>query len=315
VVRSTLLLVCFGAVGCATPPPVVVAVPEAPVAHAAPAVRAPKRVSSGKRIDEALLQFRSARSSTRSVAPSSGTWTQLWWKTLDSLDDALQTPPVASDLGAFVRARITLEVEWETDLQKGRMLSDGVKQRLQQTLLGVDEGVSELRAANAPGTGLAMQHKLVDGDIILRAPVSPMIVSSPFGNRVDPITSQRRFHAGVDFDAPLGSTVFAAATGIVVYAGLQGGYGNYVVLDHGEGVRTHYAHLQKIEATLGAMVEEGETLGFVGSTGRSTGPHLHYAVTNLEGEFLEPLELLDVPLSTVLRARQGIMVEPEENLR
>jgi murein DD-endopeptidase MepM/ murein hydrolase activator NlpD len=164
--------------------------------------------------------------------------------------------------------------------------------------MSVDESVQELRAANAPGT-LAPSPRMEEGELVLRAPVSPMLVSSPFGRRHDPFTGNTRYHAGVDLSAREGTAVFTSATGIVVYAGLQGGYGRYIVVDHGEGVRTHYAHLSAIRTEVGALVIEGDVIGAVGSTGRSTGPHLHFAVTDNVGAFLDPLAVLDVPFASL----------------
>jgi murein DD-endopeptidase MepM/ murein hydrolase activator NlpD len=95
---------------------------------------------------------------------------------------------------------------------------------------------------------------------------------NPFGG------GAAEFHSGQDISAPRGSAVVATADGTVREAGWQNGYGNVVVLDHGNGLTTRYGHLSKIEAAQGAEVSRGELIGRVGSTGRSTGPHLHYEV-------------------------------------
>ena len=250
--------------------------------------------SSGKLIDRALAEFVATRARARGQSNASPLWSEAWSRALHTIDDAVQIAPVAQDLGAFVRARVTLEVEYDADLKRGVLLPTRLDARVRRTLSAVDESVQELRAANAPGT-LAPTPRLEEGELVLRAPLSPMIVSSPFGRRADPFTGTPRYHAGVDLDAPEGSTVYAAASGIVVYAGPPGRYGRSVVVDHGDGVRSHYAHLSGIQARVGALVIEGDAIGFVGSTGRSTGPHLHFAVTNALGEFLDPVAVLDVP--------------------
>jgi len=103
-------------------------------------------------------------------------------------------------------------------------------------------------------------------------------VSSGFGARVDPFNEQLAFHSGVDYSGPLGSDVRATAAGIVVFAGARGAYGNTVEVDHGYGVRTRYGHLSKILVQIGTKLEKGATVGRLGSTGRSTGPHVHYEV-------------------------------------
>ncbi len=102
--------------------------------------------------------------------------------------------------------------------------------------------------------------------------------SSGFGARVDPFTRRYAFHPGIDFAGPWGSAVRATAPGKVVFAGYRGGYGNMVEIDHGFGLHTRYGHLSKITVRNGARIDKGGNLGRVGSTGRSTGPHVHYEV-------------------------------------
>lgn len=103
-------------------------------------------------------------------------------------------------------------------------------------------------------------------------------LTSGFGPRVDPFTGRVAFHPGVDFAGPWGSTVGATAPGVVVWAGNRGGYGNMVEIDHGYGFHTRYGHLSAILVRTGARVEKGSPIGRLGSTGRSTGPHVHYEV-------------------------------------
>jgi murein DD-endopeptidase MepM/ murein hydrolase activator NlpD len=112
----------------------------------------------------------------------------------------------------------------------------------------------------------------------LAAPSETGSLSSGFGARLDPFNEQLAFHSGVDFSGPTGSTVRATASGIVVFAGPQGAYGNTVEVDHGYGIRTRYGHLSKILVQVGTAVDKGATVGKLGSTGRSTGPHVHYEV-------------------------------------
>ncbi|HQR38244.1 MAG TPA: M23 family metallopeptidase [Blastocatellia bacterium] len=103
-------------------------------------------------------------------------------------------------------------------------------------------------------------------------------VNSGFGFRSDPITGGTRMHTGVDLKATYGQSVGAAMSGVVAYAQRRGGYGNLVVVDHGGGIFTFYGHLSGIAVQYGQRLLAGQTLGYVGSTGRSTGPHLHYEV-------------------------------------
>lgn len=102
--------------------------------------------------------------------------------------------------------------------------------------------------------------------------------TSGFGARVDPITGQYSFHPGVDFSGPWGSLIESTAPGTVIFAGQRGGYGNMVEIDHGLGIHTRYGHLSAILVQVGANVPKGAPIGRLGSTGRSTGPHVHYEV-------------------------------------
>lgn len=103
-------------------------------------------------------------------------------------------------------------------------------------------------------------------------------VTSPFGYRTSPFTGARRFHKGIDIAAPRGTSVVAPADGRVVFAENDGAYGLSVEIDHGGGIATRYAHLHKFHVKKGDTVKRGTLIGEVGSTGRSTGPHLHYEV-------------------------------------
>jgi murein DD-endopeptidase MepM/ murein hydrolase activator NlpD len=124
------------------------------------------------------------------------------------------------------------------------------------------------------GLSAAMDH------VPLSAPVSSTTFdkSSGFGARVDPFTGRYAFHPGIDFAGPWGSVVHATASGVVVFAGNRGGYGNMVEVDHGYGIHTRYGHLSTISVRVGSRLARGDALGRVGSTGRSTGPHVHYEV-------------------------------------
>jgi septal ring factor EnvC (AmiA/AmiB activator) len=113
-------------------------------------------------------------------------------------------------------------------------------------------------------------------------------LSAGFGNRDDPFTGLRDFHPGLDISAPLGTKILAPADGTVIFVGVKGGYGNAITIDHGRGIATHYGHLDAFNVRVGQSVRRGSVLGFVGSTGRSTAPHLHYEVW-LNGANQNPL--------------------------
>lgn len=103
-------------------------------------------------------------------------------------------------------------------------------------------------------------------------------ISSGFGYRRDPFTGAGAMHAGLDFRAPIGTPIFAAAAGEVIFAGVKSGYGKVVEISHGSGMITRYAHMSAFGARVGQQVAAGERIGAIGSTGRSTGPHLHFEV-------------------------------------
>ena len=122
-------------------------------------------------------------------------------------------------------------------------------------------------------------------------PVRAGAIASTFGTRWHPILGGYRFHAGIDLPAPQGTAVAATSPGTVVSAGWCGGYGWCITLDHGGGVYTLYGHLSRIEVAPGQPVARGQEIGKVGSTGQSTGPHLHYEVRN-NGRPVDPLPFL-----------------------
>lgn len=104
-------------------------------------------------------------------------------------------------------------------------------------------------------------------------------IASGFGSRIDPVYKVPKFHAGLDFTAPTGTPIYATADGVVSEAGYNaGGYGNRVTINHGFGYETLYAHMARIKVRGGQSVKRGEVIGYVGSTGKSTGPHCHYEV-------------------------------------
>ena len=113
-------------------------------------------------------------------------------------------------------------------------------------------------------------------------------LTSRFGTRRHPVTGGLRHHAGIDIAAPHGSPVQSTGTGIVRRAGWAGGYGLLIVIDHGNGTETRYAHLSGVAVAPGQQVGKGNTIGYVGSTGRSTGPHLHYEIRE-SGRARDPL--------------------------
>ena len=113
-------------------------------------------------------------------------------------------------------------------------------------------------------------------------------VLRPFGPRTHPITGESKVHTGVDIAASQGTPIKAAGDGVVKMAGANGGYGNWTLIDHGGGLATGYAHQSRIAVSIGQHVSTGEVIGYVGSTGASTGPHLHWEV-RVNGNPVDPM--------------------------
>lgn len=121
-----------------------------------------------------------------------------------------------------------------------------------------------------------------------RMPVEGARLTSDFGMREHPVLGGRRAHKGVDLAEPAGTPVYATADGTVAMAQWFSGYGNYIQLEHGAGLETRYGHLSGYAVSSGQKVKKGQLIGYVGSTGRSTGPHLHYEV-RVAGEAVNPI--------------------------
>ena len=127
----------------------------------------------------------------------------------------------------------------------------------------------------------------------LRKPIAGDIdESSPFGIRTDPLVHEAAMHTGIDFRGDTGEPIRATAAGTVTVAGWSGGYGKMVEIDHGNGLATRYGHLSQIDVDIGDTVRAGAIVGKLGSTGRSTGPHVHYEV-RVKGEAVDPQKFLD----------------------
>ncbi|MDB5430632.1 MAG: peptidase [Caulobacter sp.] len=127
--------------------------------------------------------------------------------------------------------------------------------------------LSDMRTLGAAAQRLPLAH-----------PTTVAAESSSFGVRFDPFTGRPAFHAGLDFPGAFSTPIYSTAPGIVSFTGVRSGYGNTIEIDHGGGFKTRYAHLQAIGVTVGQRVGVGQRIGAMGSTGRSTGPHLHYEV-------------------------------------
>lgn len=140
-----------------------------------------------------------------------------------------------------------------------------------------------LSGAATTGISLGLTKNATPADW-MRANAAPNLwpvegpITGSFGERTDPFNGEGAFHSGVDISATLGQPIIAPADGVVTFADFQGGYGKAIVLDHGHEITTRYGHLANFAVAVGQHVHRGDTIGYVGLSGRSTGPHLHYEV-------------------------------------
>lgn len=140
-----------------------------------------------------------------------------------------------------------------------------------------------------PGARMAMEDYLLAIGELLSWPVRSFRFTSGFGMRLDPITRQWRMHNGIDLANAIGTPVLAARSGRVVHVEPNSGtYGHLIILDHGNGIRTLYAHLDSFAVSAGQWVSTGQMIGRMGNTGRSTGPHLHFSVIR-NGRWIDPM--------------------------
>jgi murein DD-endopeptidase MepM/ murein hydrolase activator NlpD len=207
--------------------------------------------------------------------------TQTESKTLSAQQDTLQT-------------RKSGETQTNPDLENAVIPPSPVivKKKANAILIPVeladpDLKARDLKAALDMQSDTKPESKYEERAVVASGPS----VGSNFGYRRDPFTRRAKFHSGVDLKACWGDAVGASQAGIVQFAGWHHGYGNMVIVDHGGGVTTQYAHLSSFDVEPGAHVERGTIIGRAGSTGRATSPHLHYEV-RLDGNAMDPLQPL-----------------------
>ena len=159
---------------------------------------------------------------------------------------------------------------------------------------GPDDGEDEpVLADNDPTLWLELPQ--APSLLMLGWPLPATGVTSAFGERADPIDGDTRFHYGLDLEAQYGQVVKSAAAGRVAAVGMSGGHGRHVVITHAGGYQTGYSHLSQTMVYEGQMVEAGEAVGLVGTSGRTTGPHLHFEVTRW-GSHIDPISVLGIAL-------------------
>lgn len=165
------------------------------------------------------------------------------------------------------------------------------RDRFETSLTDLDAALNRLEAVRETAIALPYGNPAPGRDI-----------TSRFGNRIDPFLGRLALHAGIDFQADTGTRVKATGSGRVITASYNGGYGNMVEIDHGQGITTRYGHLSSISVSVGDKIDSGDTIGKAGSTGRSTGPHVHYEVRR-NGEAVDPIHFLNagMKLTTYLK--------------
>jgi len=154
------------------------------------------------------------------------------------------------------------------------MTAGELQQEIERLATSIDDRAEELAALEFR----LLEKKVKDRLLPTTLPVKNAHFGSPFGSRIDPIAGLRARHEGIDFVAPVGTPIVAAADGVVVIAESHSEFGNMVDIDHGDGLTSRYAHLSRLDVATGRLIKRGEAIGAVGSTGRSTGPHLHFEV-------------------------------------
>ncbi|MGJ5676410.1 MAG: murein hydrolase activator EnvC family protein [Nostochopsis sp.] len=191
------------------------------------------------------------------------------------------------------------DYQTQADLQQeliGRLNSDRLALEAAQTQLEKDSQAittliqQKVAQAEARAKTNSRNSVIIRGTGMFAYPTDAP-TSSPFGWRVHPILGYRRFHSGQDFAASYGSTIRAADSGTVIFAGWYGGYGNAAIIDHGNGISTLYGHTSQLYVSEGQTVKRGQAIAAVGSTGLSTGPHLHFEVRK-NGTPVDPMNYL-----------------------
>ena len=165
----------------------------------------------------------------------------------------------------------------------------------------LDKGVN-LAAAAAPA--LAFGARTIS--IPSRIPVDGVRLTSDFGMRWHPVLGGHRMHKGIDLSSPIGTPVHATADGVIGRADWFSSYGLYIAIEHGGALETRYGHLSRVNVAAGQFVHKGDVIGYVGTTGRSTGPHLHYEV-RVEGVAVNPIPYLQAGANIQLASASDVM--------
>ncbi len=203
------------------------------------------------------------------------------FETADAIDTILAHTGIKPDERAADKAASLRADESNDTAIGGPFLEPETTEAFDNSLVALDSALLRLERARTQAKSLPFNNPSPASDI-----------TSRFGNRLDPFLGRLALHAGIDFRAPVGTKIHATGPGTVITAARTGGYGNMVEIDHGNGITTRYAHLSSILVNVGDKIATGDAIAKSGSTGRSTGPHLHYEV-RLHGQAVDPMRFLN----------------------
>ena len=220
---------------------------------------------------------------------------------IDSLEYNRMKQEVNYYSGQFSEMKKTLISLKNTEAEFRRLFSFGTKERILENMDTSDNGSIDMEALkkqiklSMESVGEIRDYLSQKRDLYIATPKGWPVagrISSPYGYREHPKTGVRDFHTGMDIAAEPGYPVKATADGIVSFAGWSGGSGNLVALEHGFGFSTFFAHNKRVVVTVGQKIKRGDIISYVGSTGNSTGPHLHYEVWR-DGQSLNPYSFIE----------------------
>lgn len=249
--------------------------PQDPGAVSALGYQADSQESSGDRADRLFSRMTlSLKSLEQEQKDRVETLTMGAVETADQMQQIMERTGVPIQVGPEAR-------DPESKAEGGPFVDPLPQDNFDLSLARLDSALNRLDSVKAAALRLPFTNPAPGRDI-----------TSTFGNRTDPFLGRLAMHTGIDFRFETGEPVKSAGAGKVITAGAVGGYGNMVEIDHGDGITTRYGHLSKISVSVGDVVENGDMIGRAGSTGRSTGPHLHYEVRYM-GEAENPMHFIN----------------------
>lgn len=197
-----------------------------------------------------------------------------------------KTPPAAPAGGPMLRP-ISPRDAVRSDEADAALWNTPALDPWSQRMARMERDIGRVAGSLARLDQLASSYSLAFMSFPGRPPMNDVVPGSSFGNRIDPFNGRLAFHNGIDYAAPKGTPILASAGGTVIYAGYRSDYGKTVEIDHGGGLVTRYAHASKLHVKVGEVVMPGQEIAKVGSTGRSTGPHLHFEILK-DGYYTNP---------------------------